>query len=168
MMDPRGNSKEIQDAWMALLQPDRDKARAAQEQRLANQGIFANSDPYHSSMLQQDEADTDAQNKALIAGTAEYGNQFNRSLQNRQQGLGEYQYGYNEPLKTYQGLMGIPQQETRFGNYAQSPGANPADIYGASKDQYTQAQNQANATNASRNNLTQGLFGLSGGFWGGK
>jgi hypothetical protein len=166
-----GNSSDIQNAWMNLLRPERELARGGEIQRLKNQGLTEDSAAFQRAMLRLDQGDTDAQNKALIAGTNEYGNQYNRSLNNRQQAFGEYQTDYNAPMQQYQGLMGIAQPQGQFGSFtnAQNPGG--AQVYGAGQDQYAAATANANAKNAQNNNLTQGLFGLSGniakGGWGG-
>jgi len=169
-MDPVGNSKEIQDAWMGLLKPQRDMQLAGEIQRLKNQGLTEDSPAFQRAMLRQNQADTDAQNKALIAGTSEYGNQFNRSLQGRQQAFGEYQTDYNAPMQQYQGLMGIAQPQGQFGSFTNTQSTGGAPVYNAGQDQYTANLANANAKNAQNNNLTQGLFGLSGaiakGGWG--
>jgi hypothetical protein len=171
VMDPTGNAGEIQNAWMQLLQPDRDIARGNEVQRLKNQGLTEDSPAFQRAMLRLDKADTDAQNKALIAGTSEYGNRFNRSLLGRQQGFNEYKTDYSMPMAKYQGLMGIPMPAGNFQSFvnAQNPGG--ANVYGAGQDQYTANLAGANAANAQNNNLTQGLFGLSGSIakngWGG-
>lgn len=170
LMDPVGNSKDIQDAWMNLLNPERQMARNSEIQRLKSQGLTEDSPAFQRAMLRLDQADTDAQNKALIAGTTEYGNQYNRSLNNRQQSFGEYQTDYRAPMDTYQGLMGIGNPQGNFGSFTTGQTPNSANVYGAGQDTYTANLASANATNAQRNNTTQGLFGLSGniakGGWG--
>lgn len=171
LMDPTGNASEIQDAWMNLLKPERQMQRDGEIQRLKNQGLTEDSPAFQRAMLRLDQADTDAQNKALIYGTSEYGNRFNRSLQGRQQSFGEYQTDYGMPMQQYQGLMGIAAPRGQFGNFtnAQNPGG--ANVYGAGQDQYAASTANANVKNAQNNNLTQGLFGLAGniakGGWGG-
>jgi hypothetical protein len=156
---------------MNLLQPDRDMARAGEVQRLKNQGLTEDSPAFQRAMLRLDQGDTDAQNKALIYGTQEYGNQFNRSLQGRQQAFGEYQTDYNAPMQQYQGLMGIAAPSGQFGSFTNTSNPGGAQVYNAGQDQYAANLANANAKNAGSNNLTQGLFGLAGsiakGGWGG-
>jgi hypothetical protein len=84
-----GNVKEVQDAMMALQQPGMDKARQQEQQRLAAMGFSEGDQGYQGVMTQQNNADNDARLKALLAGTTEYGNIFNRQLQARQQGASE-------------------------------------------------------------------------------
>ena len=171
LMSATGNSSDIQRAWMNLLQPDRDMARAGEVQRLKNQGLTEDSPAFQRAMLRLDQGDTDAQNKALIYGTQEYGNQFNRSLQGRQQAFGEYQTDYNAPMQQYQGLMGIAAPSGQFGAFTNASNPGGAQVYNAGQDQYAANLANANAKNAGSNNLTQGLFGLAGsiakGGWGG-
>jgi hypothetical protein len=170
VMSATGNSTDIQNAWMNLLKPEREMALNSEIQRLKNQGLTEDSPAFQRAMLRQNQADTDAQNKALIAGTTEYGNQFQRSLQGRQQAFGEYQTDYDAPMQQFQGLLGIAQPQTQFGSFtnAQNPGG--ANVYQAGQDSYTANLASSNAQNAQTNNTTQGLFGLAGaiarGGWG--
>lgn len=159
-MDPRGNVQEVSDAWMALMQPYRERARNTEMQRLANMGLPMNSAAYQRSLSTLEEGDTDAQNKAIIQGLGEYNNVFNRNLANRQSLFNEYTTAYGQPLKGFMGLAATPQSQTSFEGFTPATGYSPAQIYGAGQDQYTANLSSANATNAARNNLNQGLIGL--------
>lgn len=75
-----GNSKEIQDATYNLLAPQRAQARNSEVQRLKNQGLTEDSPAFQRAIARLDTGDTDAQLKSLLAGTQEYGNVFNRSM----------------------------------------------------------------------------------------
>jgi len=88
-MDPTGNSKEIQDATYGLLSSQRDLARNSEIQRLKSQGLTEDSPAFQRAMLRQGQADTDAQLKSLLAGTTEYGNQFQRGLAQNQSNFGQ-------------------------------------------------------------------------------
>jgi hypothetical protein len=88
-LDPKGNSKEIQDATYGLLRPQREMATNSELQRLASQGLTEDSPAWQAAMLRQGQADTDAQLKSLLAGQQEYGNQFNRALQQNQSNFGQ-------------------------------------------------------------------------------
>lgn len=177
-MSATGNSADIQNAWMNLLKPERDLARQGEIQRLKNQGLSEDSPAFQRALLRLDQADTDAQNKALIYGTQEYGNQYQRALQGanltgqqRGQLFGERQATSAMPFTQLAALSGsslgsVPQ----FGSFVGAGGVGPANVYGAGQDQYAADVANANATNANRNNLTQGLFGLANtaakSFWG--
>jgi hypothetical protein len=88
-MAARGNNKDIQDAWMSRIAPQREMARGSEIQRLKNQGITENSDAWTRALRRLDEGDTDAQNQALIHGTQEYGNEFQRGLSGNAQNFGQ-------------------------------------------------------------------------------
>ena len=88
-MDPMGNSKEIQDATYGLLRPQREQAMSGELQRLASQGLTEDSPAWQRAMLRQNQADTDAQLKSLLAGQQEYGNQFQRAMGQNQQNFGQ-------------------------------------------------------------------------------
>ena len=88
-MDAAGNSQDIQNAWMSRVNPDRERLRSQEIQRMKNQGLTEGSDAFNSGMERLDRGDTDAQNQALIHGTQEYGNIFNRGLQANQNNFGQ-------------------------------------------------------------------------------
>jgi len=88
-MDPTGNSQAIQDATYKLLQPQRELQRQSEIQRLKNQGLSENSEAFQRGMTRLDQGDTEAQLRSLLAGQAEYGNQFNRGLQENQSNFGQ-------------------------------------------------------------------------------
>ena len=88
-MDPTGNSKSIQDATYALTAPQRAQTREAEIQRMKNQGLTEDSAAFQNGMRRLDAGDTDAQMKALLAGTTEYGNQFSRAAGENAQNFGQ-------------------------------------------------------------------------------
>jgi hypothetical protein len=69
--------------------PQREQARAAEVQRLKNQGLTEDSPAFQRAIARQDTGDTDAQLKSLLAGTTEYGNQFQRGLSQNQSNFGQ-------------------------------------------------------------------------------
>jgi hypothetical protein len=91
-MDPTGNSQAIQDATYKLLSPQRQEARNAEIQRLKNQGLTEDSPAFQRAIQRLDQGDTQAQLQSLLAGQSEYGNAFNRGMnqnqQNYSQGMG--------------------------------------------------------------------------------
>jgi len=88
-MDPTGNSQAIQDATYGLLAPQRKMASDSEIQRLKSQGLTEDSAAFQRAMLRQNQADTDAQLKSLLAGQQEYGNQFQRGLAANNQNFGQ-------------------------------------------------------------------------------
>ena len=88
-MDPSGNAKAIQDATYGLLAPQRQMAMNSEIQRLKNQGLTEDSPAFQRAMMRQNQADTDAQLRSLLAGQQEYGNQFQRGLSQNQSNFGQ-------------------------------------------------------------------------------
>lgn len=88
-MDPMGNAQAIQDATYKLLLPQREQQRAAEIQRLKNQGLTEDSPGFQRAMATLGQGDTDAQLKALLAGQQEYGNQFQRAMGQNAQNFGQ-------------------------------------------------------------------------------
>ena len=171
---------EIQAAMMSRLQPQRDAARAAEQQRLHNQGLTDTSEAYNTAMARLDRGDTDAQMQGLLAGASEHNNIFNRQLaqgnqmfgqqgsmanlsgQQRQQNISEANYLRDRPLTELNAMMGSPVSQTpTMPTFTAAGQGQTPDLVGAN--------NQANALAAStKANQTAGMFGLAGSLWGGK
>ena len=83
-----GSVQTVTDAMMSRLQPQRDQARQGEIQRLKNQGLSENSAAFQRAVTRLDQGDTDAQMQGLLAGTQEYGNEFNRGLAQNAQNFG--------------------------------------------------------------------------------
>jgi hypothetical protein len=88
-MDPTGNAANIQDATYKLLSPQRQLERNSEIQRLKNQGLTEDSPAFQRAIQRLDQGDTDAQLKALLAGTTEYGNIFNRGVDKSKLNFGQ-------------------------------------------------------------------------------
>ena len=79
----------IQKAMMDLNAPYRQQARNDEIMRLKAQGITENSPAWTRAIQRLDTGDTAAQNQALLGATTEYGNIFNRGLQQNTQNFGQ-------------------------------------------------------------------------------
>jgi hypothetical protein len=187
-MDPIGNSKAIQDATYGLLSPQRDLARNSMIQRLKSQGLSEDSPAFQRAMLTQGQADTDAQLKSLLAGTTEYGNQFNRGLDSakfgsanqaqgfsqgldtqklalalRGQQFGEKQAVHDQPLKDLTTLSGVKgYQSPEFGKFVTATDPGGVDYAGAGRDQATADIAKWNAAQKVEADKTNGMLGLAG------
>jgi hypothetical protein len=84
-----GAVKEVQDAMTALNAPGRQQAREGEIQRLKSQGITEDSPAWTRAMQRLETGDMEAQNRALLAATGEYGNIFQRGLAQNEQGFGQ-------------------------------------------------------------------------------
>jgi hypothetical protein len=154
-MSASGNSKDIQNAWMAQLQPQRDLARQGEIQRLKNQGLTEDSAAFQRAMLRLDEGDTQAQNTALINGTNEYNNQFNRNRSN----VNDI---YTQMGQVQNTTPGAPQ----FSNVPSAGLGNGVDYTGAGVNQYNAGLANYNAEAAAKANKAAGYGQLAGGLFG--
>lgn len=172
-----GASQQVIDAWKALQQPGLDQSRDAERTRLAAMGITLGSDASNTSERNLSNAQTDADNKAILAGTTEYGNVFNRGMQSRQQGVSENLQQSNlinalrgQKVSEANSLAsGVSAYDPKFASYAGATTAPAADIYGAARDnwsaantQYQNALGQQNANAASSATTRSGNLGLLG------
>jgi hypothetical protein len=160
-----GTSKEAQDLMWQLLAPMREKARNSEMQRLANQGLNLGNANYDMAMERLGQDDNDAMLKSALAGLSEYNNQFNRALstaqfqnQSNQQAFGQQLTEYQTPFNNYQLLRNMAPTTA----FPQKDTSGIPNVYGAAQDQYAANVQGANAVNAQRNNLTQGLMGIAG------
>lgn len=180
-----GADQKTIDAWRALNEPGLQQAQDAERTRLAAMGITLGSDISNNSERNLSLARTDADNKAILAGTQEYGNVFNRGLQARQQGVNENLATSNlvnalrgQKVSEANSLTsGIGMYDPKFASYSSATTAPAADVYGAARDNWAAAQTQygnalgaQNANAASSANrragnialLSAGLSGMGG------
>lgn len=177
-----GAVQEVQDAMMARLNPERQRTRDTEINRLKAQGIPEDSRAFQEALARLDRGDTDAQQQALLAATDAYGDIFNRSLANRGQAFGEQgqaaqlsgqlrqqmlaerdwqrQMSLNDFLKLTTGTA--PGGMQQMPGFMAATGYSGPNLYGAARDQYTANLNSANANNAATSDLMGGLFGLGG------
>lgn len=187
-----GADQKTIDAMRALQSPSLQAAEDARRAQLAAQGITQGSRISDLTERELGNTRSDADMKAILAGTQEYGNVFNRGMQARQQGVNERERSSQLATALRQNmnreigdsltqLGGVRDNLTpKFGSYSSATTAPAADIYGAGADQYraqldalrvAQGNQNAGAAAADANRQTnmgllggaiQGLGGLSG------
>lgn len=174
-----GASQQVIDAVKGLQQPSLDQARDAERSRMAAMGLTLGSDASNNSEYNLGRTQNDADLKAILAGTQEYGNVFNRQLAQRQQGVDENikrsnlmtalrgsqaneRVGLNASNIASLGALGSQRIDPKFSSYAGATPQVAPDIYGAARDTYNAAQGQENARNAASANRTAGNLGLLG------
>ncbi|MDM0057349.1 hypothetical protein [Variovorax fucosicus] len=176
-----GASQQVIDAVKGLQQPGLAASRDAERTRLAAMGITLGSDASNTSERNLSSAQSDADMKAILAGTQEYGNVFNRQLAQRQQGVDENIKSSNlaTALRQAQGnerlnmnsanisslgaLQGV--KDGTGGKFQPFTGATalpPSNQYGAALDTYNAALAQQNADRAAATNRSNGVAGLAG------
>lgn len=182
-----GASQQVIDAMKGLQQPGLTQARDAERARLAAMGITLGSDASNNSERVLGGTQNDADLKAILAGTQEYGNVFNRQLAQRQQGVDENikgstlanalrQQHYNEQLGEYNadiaGMTALGSQRVKpeFASYAGATALPPANMYGAATDTFNAqlaAENAAQARSQARQQGNAGLLGAGASLLGG-
>lgn len=172
-----GNVSQVQQAMMSRLQPQQDISRQNEISRLKAQGITEDSNAWARSMDTLNRGDNDARMQALLAGTAENNNIFNRSLaqnnqvfgqglnreglaiQQRQQAMAEANNPYQQALWTQQMQPGNPA----FSQFTNAGAGTGTDYMGAGQNQYAGQLGNYNAQTAANNGLISGIGQLAGG-----
>lgn len=143
----QGAVQSVIDANMALQSPMLQQARDREQQRLAAMGITMGSNAYNDTQRNLANSESDAYQKAILAGTTEYGNVYNRALQgtaglsNLKDSLDPTKHNTNLPAAT---------------------GYTPGNIYQAGMDTYNAALAQQNADTAARAAERSGYANLAG------
>jgi hypothetical protein len=176
-----GASQQVIDAMKGLQQPGLNQARDAERARLAAMGITLGSDASNNSERVLGGTQNDADLKAILAGTQEYGNVFNRGLAARQQGVSEKVQSSNlatalrgaqgnerinmnaANLASMAGLAGA-KESTRptFAGFSGATALPPSNQYGAAMDTYNAYLAQQNADRAASAGRTAGTASLVG------
>lgn len=172
-----GATQGVIDATSRLQQPAIQQNEDATRARMAAMGITLGSDASNTSERNLGNVRTDAQDRAILAGTTEYGNVFQRQMAQRQQGIGENAQTSNLVTALRGAKMGeatgalsaIKSNQPTFGSYQGATIAPPNDQYGAAADgwkadQYMTGllQNSINANQAASANRTSGNMSLLG------
>jgi Zn-dependent alcohol dehydrogenase len=136
---------------------------------MANQGIPLGSEAYQNAKRMFDERQNDKLVSSIIQGTQ-------TGLQARGQGFSEQAYQRNEPINTLNAVRSgsqVTNPNSFFVNAPQQATTAGADYLGAAGMTGNANIAAANASNAQRNAMINGLFSIgasaaSGGFGGGK
>lgn len=175
-----GASQQVIDAWNALQQPGLDKADSAARARAAAMGLTIGSNANNDIERTLGANRNDASNKAILAGTTEYQNVFNRGLQARQQGVTEANNVYDRAI-TGSASLGSTRDSLNPNKWLPTAPASaayvPKSIYGAGLDTFSAQQAQENAAQAQSNaNRTANMGAINtglnavgglGGLWSG-
>lgn len=145
-----------QEAYMQRLAPQIEQNRAANEARLANQGIEPGTKAYENAMRQQAQKEND-----LLLGATTQG--FGVGSQANQQAFNQELTKYNLPLNTLSALRtGAQVQNPTFVNSAQQATTSGPDLLGAAQMGYNAQMGNFNAQQAAQQGLNSGLMGLGG------
>jgi hypothetical protein len=178
-----GADQKTIDAMRGLQSPQLQAAEDARRAQLAAQGITQGSRISDLTERELGNTRSDADMKAILAGTQEYGNVFNRGMQSRQQGFNENvgqsqlatalrQAKQNADINQVSSETGVINQfqNPKFSSYSSATTAPAADIYGAAGDRYRAdldafrvAQGNQNANSAASDARRTTNMGLLGG-----
>ena len=163
IMDPVGNAQAIQDAYMKLQQPGLDQQRNALIQRLRAQGLPDNSEAMQRAMKTQGDIETDAGLKGLLAGTTEYGNQFNRSLAGNAQQFNQNRATTNDVYDNMGKAKLAGPGAPAFQQFTNAAAGKGVDYTLAGQNEYSGLLGNYNAESAMNANKMNGIASMVGG-----
>jgi hypothetical protein len=150
--------EQMSESIMRRLQPQLEQETKAFDAQMANQGIPVGSEAYENARRSFDARQNDRLTSAIIQGT-------DTGLRARGQGFSEASYMRNEPINTLNAVRSGSQVTNPNSFYVNAPAQATtagADYMGAAGLTGNAAIAQANAENANRNAMMQGLFSLGG------
>jgi len=141
---------KLYDLGSKRLDPRFERSDDALQTRMANQGITAGSEAWKREMDQQGQTKNDAYNQLLLNGR------------------GQASAEVNMPINQITALLSGSQVSNPNVSMNQQEGAATTDIAGLINNNYNQRAQNVNQSNAQKQSLMGGLFGLaSGGLAGG-
>jgi hypothetical protein len=156
--------EQMSESIMRRLQPTLAMEQKQFDANMANQGIPLGSEAYENAKRMFDERQNDRLVSSIIQGTQ-------TGLQARGQGFSEQAYQRNEPINTLNAVRSgsqVTNPNSFFVNAPQQATTAGADYLGAAGMTGNAAIAAANAENAQRNAMIQGLFSIGSSYAGSK
>jgi hypothetical protein len=150
-------TQNVIDATYGLMAPELERQRKEQEAQMVAQGLRGGEEAYGRSQYDLGRNENDARMRAILAGTQEAGNVFNRQNTARQNWLNESLMQRELPVQELTGLMGLGGHVSatpEVPGFASAGLPQTPDIMQAGEAQYNADLARANAQN-------------QGGFWNG-
>ena len=150
--------EQMSESIMRRLQPQLAQEQKSFDTQMANQGIPLGSEAYQNAKNLFDQRQNDRLTSAIIQGTQ-------TGLQARGQGFSEQAYQRNEPINTLNAVRSgsqVTNPNSFYVNAPQQATTAGADMLGAAGMTGNAAIANANAANAQRNAMIQGLFSIGG------
>jgi hypothetical protein len=150
--------EQMSESIMRRLQPNIQMEQKQFDTQMANQGIPLGSEAYENAKRMFDQRQNDKLVSSIIQGTQ-------TGLQARGQGFSEQAYQRNEPINTLNAVRSgsqVTNPNSFYVNAPQQATTAGADMLGAAGMTGNAAIAGANAENANRNAMMQGLFSLGG------
>jgi hypothetical protein len=156
--------EQMSESIMRRLQPTLAMEQKSFDANMANQGIPLGSEAYANAKRMFDERQNDRLVSSIIQGTQ-------TGLQARGQGFSEQAYQRNEPINTLNAVRSgsqVTNPNSFFVNAPQQATTAGADYLGAAGMTGNANIAAANAENAQRNAMIQGLFSIGSSYAGSK
>jgi hypothetical protein len=156
--------EQMSESIMRRLQPTLAMEQKQFDTNMANQGIPLGSEAYENAKRMFDQRQNDRLVSSIIQGTQ-------TGLQARGQGFSEQAYQRNEPINTLNAVRSgsqVTNPNSFFVNAPQQATTAGADYLGAAGMTGNAAIAAANAENAQRNAMIQGLFSIGSSYAGSK
>lgn len=150
--------EQMSESIMRRLQPQLAQEQKSFDTQMANQGIPLGSEAYENARRMFDQRQNDRLVSSIIQGTQ-------TGLQARGQGFSEQAYQRNEPINTLNAVRSgsqVTNPNSFYVNAPQQATTAGADMLGAAGMTGNAAIANANANNAQRNAMIQGLFSIGG------
>jgi hypothetical protein len=154
--------EQMSESIMRRLQPNLQMEQKQFDAQMANQGIPVGSEAYENAKRGFDARQNDRLTSAIIQGTQ-------TGMQARGQGFSELAYQRNEPINTLNAVRSgsqVTNPNSFFVNAPQQATTAGADYLGAAGMTGNANIASANAENAQRNAMIQGLFSLGSSYAG--
>lgn len=156
--------EQMSESIMRRLQPQLQQEQKSFDAQMANQGIPVGSEAYENAKRSFDQRQNDRLTSAIIQGTQ-------TGLQARGQGFSEQAYQRNEPINTLNAVRSgsqVTNPNSFFVSAPQQATTAGADYLGAAGMTGNANIAAANAENAQRNAMIQGLFSMGSSYAGRK
>ena len=148
------------DSIIQRNQPLMERDQAALDTRLSNQGIFGGSEAYSNAQRDQATKVNDFRLGAQQNAQQQEQSQFGIDSQARQDAITQQNFFRTQPLNELNALRSGSQVTNPTFQPYQGSTQTAAPVFAGAQAQNQFNQNQYNATTASNNALTSGLFGL--------
>jgi hypothetical protein len=154
--------EQMSESIMRRLQPQLQQETKSFDAQMANQGIPVGSEAYENAKRSFDQRQNDRLTSAIIQGT-------DTGMRARGQGFSELAYQRNEPINTLNAVRSgsqVTNPNSFFVNAPQQATTAGADYLGAAGMTGNANIASANAANAQRNAMIQGLFSIGSSYAG--
>lgn len=153
--------KAVEDAIYSRLNPQMERARAAQETALANRGIRPGSEAYDRAMATLGQTENDARMQTVLAGGQEQSRLAGLDSSARAQLLQERYQSANDPVNRLSALLSGSQVNTPQYQTYTPQGMATTDVAGLINQNFAQQMQNYGIKNSNYQQAMGGLFDLA-------